>query len=375
MQNSWQKRNTIIKSINQFVVDLPTPTNISTIWNFGSLATLCLIIQIITGLFLAIFYTRDIKTSFDSVDHIIRNVTGGWLIRLIHCNGGSLIFICLYTHIGRGIYYILFLKSNNVWESGVTIFIVTIATAFFGYILPWGQISFWGATVITSLFSAIPFIGQDLVEWVWGGFALDAATLTRFFALHFICPFLIVILAVLHIIFIHSKGSRNPLGLKRNYDKIKFHAYFSIKDAIGFAFTVLGLFIITTIIPYLLIEPDNFLPANPLSTPTHIQPEWYFLFAYTILRSIPNKLGGVIALAISLIILYIIPLLHINKKIIKSYLLQRKIRFWFLVSTFVILTWIGICPVEPPYEIIGKLASFIYFLYFLITPFTPLSKI
>lgn len=357
----------IIKIANNALVDLPSPTNISIWWNFGSLLGLCLIIQILTGLFLAIHYTADINIAFNRVDHICRNVNYGWLLRTLHANGASFFFICIYLHIGRGIYYGSFLFTPT-WLSGTIILFLVIATAFIGYVLPWGQISFWGATVITNLLSAIPYLGLDLVQWIWGGFAVDNATLTRFFTFHFILPFIVLATVIIHLLFLHQTGSNNPIGLNSNLDKIPFHPYFSYKDLTGFIVLIIILTILTLINPYILGDPDNFIPANPLVTPIHIQPEWYFLFAYAILRSIPNKLGGVIALVISIAILIIIPFYNLRKfRGIEFYPINQ-ILFWIIVRIVILLTWIGARPVEDPYILIGQLLTILYFIYYLINP-------
>lgn len=311
MKIPLRKRSPVIKIVNNALIDLPTPSNISTLWNFGSLLGVCLTIQLITGVFLSIHYCPNIDSAFNRVAHICRDVNQGWLIRTLHANGASIFFVCLYVHAGRGIYY----RSYNLiqtWIVGVIILFITIATAFLGYVLPWGQISFWGATVITNLLSAIPYLGTTIVQWIWGGFAVDNATLNRFFSFHFILPFVIIAIVIIHLLFLHQTGSNNPLGVKRNIDKIPFHPYFTFKDILGFIIIIIILTIISLIDPYVLGDPDNFTPANPLVTPVHIQPEWYFLFAYAILRSIPNKLGGVIALVISIAILLILP--FSNKK-------------------------------------------------------------
>lgn len=353
--------------INNALIDLPVPSNISYWWNFGSLLGLCLIIQIITGLFLAIHYTANINMAFDRIIHICRDVNYGWLIRIIHANGARIFFICLYIHIGRGLYYGSS-KLVKTWSVGVIIFLLVIATAFLGYVLPWGQISFWGATVITNLVSAIPYLGNSIVQWLWGGFAVDNPTLTRFFTFHFILPFIVMAIVIIHFLYLHQTGSSNPLGLNRNIDKIPFHPYFTYKDSLGYSISI-SLFIILNLTrPYLLGDPDNFIPANPLITPIHIQPEWYFLFAYAILRSIPNKLGGVIALLISILILLIVPFL--NKKLIQSNLFYpiSKIIFWILFNTIILLTWIGARPVEDPYIIIGQILTIVYFLIYFINP-------
>lgn len=362
-----RKTHPILKIINNTLIDLPTPSNISAWWNFGSLLGLCLIIQIITGLFLTIYYTANIELAFYRVNYICRNVNYGWLIRTLHANGASFFFICIYIHIGRGIYYESF-NLKYTWIIGVLILFLLIATAFIGYVLPWGQISFWGATVITNLLSAIPYLGNILVTWIWGGFAVDNATLTRFYTFHFLLPFIILIIVIIHLLFLHITGSNNPLGINRNLDKIPFHPFFSFKDLIGFFIILFLLIILTLTNPYLLGDPDNFIPANPLVTPVHIQPEWYFLFAYAILRSIPNKLGGVIALIFSILILIILPFTF-NKKIqgIQFYPLNQ-ILFWSLTTIIILLTWIGARPVENPYIITGQLLTILYFSYYIITP-------
>nr|YP_009128280.1 cytochrome b [Promalactis suzukiella]AJO68675.1 cytochrome b [Promalactis suzukiella] len=362
-----RKTHPILKIINNSLIDLPSPSNISSWWNFGSLLALCLMIQIITGLFLTMYYTANIELAFYSVNYICRNVNNGWLIRTIHANGASFFFICIYLHIGRGIYYESF-NLKLTWMIGVIILFLLMATAFMGYVLPWGQMSFWGATVITNLLSAIPYLGTMLVNWIWGGFAVDNATLTRFYTFHFLLPFIVAMMTMIHLLFLHQTGSNNPLGINSNLDKIPFHPYFTFKDLIGFILMSFLLIMLTLTNPYLLGDPDNFIPANPLVTPVHIQPEWYFLFAYAILRSIPNKLGGVIALVMSILILIILPFTF-NKKIqgIQFYPLNQLL-FWIMVTTVILLTWIGARPVEDPYIITGQLLTLIYFSYYIINP-------
>nr|YP_010626192.1 cytochrome b [Problepsis superans]WBK14691.1 cytochrome b [Problepsis superans] len=364
---SLRKNHPLIKIINGSLIDLPSPSNISSWWNFGSLLSLCLIIQIVTGLFLTMYYTANIELAFYSVNYICRNVNYGWLIRTLHANGASFFFICVYLHIGRGIYYESF-NLKYTWFIGVTILFLLMATAFMGYVLPWGQMSFWGATVITNLLSAIPYLGNMLVNWIWGGFAIDNATLTRFYTFHFLLPFMILMMTVIHLLFLHQTGSNNPLGLNSNLDKIPFHPFFTFKDLIGFIILTFILITLTLTNPYMLGDPDNFIPANPLVTPIHIQPEWYFLFAYAILRSIPNKLGGVIALVMSILILIILPFTF-NKKIqgIQFYPLNQ-IMFWMLITTIILLTWIGARPVEEPYVITGQLLTIFYFSYYIMNP-------
>nr|ASM41832.1 cytochrome b [Olenecamptus subobliteratus] len=367
MKMPIRKTSPLIKIINNSLIDLPSPSNISSLWNFGSLLGLCLGIQIITGLFLAMHYCPNVELAFNSVAHICRDVNYGWLIRTLHANGASFFFICLYIHIGRGIYYGSYLLKET-WMIGVTIFFVTMGTAFLGYVLPWGQMSFWGATVITNLLSAIPYLGISIVQWVWGGFAVDNATLTRFFTFHFLFPFIIAALVIIHLLFLHQTGSNNPLGSNSNIDKLPFHPYFSLKDIIGFLIMLMLLITLTLWNPYLLGDPDNFTPANPLVTPVHIQPEWYFLFAYAILRSIPNKLGGVIALVMSIAILYILPF-SMKKKIQSNQFYPfNKILFWSMVTIIFLLTWIGARPVEDPYILTGQILTILYFSYYILDP-------
>nr|YP_010151021.1 cytochrome b [Chaetodon speculum]QQV73512.1 cytochrome b [Chaetodon speculum] len=361
---SLRKTHPLLKIANNALVDLPAPSNISMWWNFGSLLGLCLIVQILTGLFLAMHYTADVATAFSSVAHICRDVNYGWLIRNLHANGASMFFICIYLHIGRGLYYGSYLYKET-WNIGVILLLLVMATAFVGYVLPWGQMSFWGATVITNLLSAIPYIGNTLVQWIWGGFSVDNATLTRFFAFHFLLPFIIAAMTMVHLMFLHQTGSNNPLGLNSDVDKISFHPYFSFKDLLGFAIALTLLASLALFAPNLLGDPDNFIPANPLVTPPHIKPEWYFLFAYAILRSIPNKLGGVLALLASILVLMMVPLLHTSNHRGLAFRPLAQFLFWLLIATIMVLTWIGGMPVEEPYITIGQVASVLYFCLFL----------
>nr|WHM51626.1 cytochrome b [Dolichorhinotermes longilabius] len=366
MNKPLRNSHPLLKVANNALVDLPSPSTISGWWNLGSLLGMCLILQILTGLLLAMHFCPNTEMAFSSISHICRDVNQGWLLRTLHANGASLFFLCIYLHIGRNMYYGSY-KLTHTWMVGVAILFITMATAFMGYVLPWGQMSFWGATVITNLLSAVPYIGKELVQWVWGGFAVDNATLTRFFALHFLMPFVIAAMAMIHLLFLHQTGSNNPLGLNKNTDKIPFHPYFTTKDMVGFTLTLSILTIITLKEPYILSDPDNFTPANPLVTPVHIQPEWYFLFAYAILRSIPNKLGGVIALAMSIAILFIMPLYNSKFRGLQFYPMNQ-IMFWTMTNTVILLTWIGARPVEEPYILTGQSLTIIYFSYYMIEP-------
>nr|ADK97561.1 apocytochrome b [Epiperipatus biolleyi] len=368
MMKPERKTHPLLMIINNSLIDLPTPSNISYLWNYGSLLGITLVFQIMTGIMLAMHYSDNMDLAFSSMIHISRDVNYGWMIRFFHGNGASFFFICLYIHIGRSIYYNSY-KLNYTWNIGIIILLLTMATAFLGYVLPWGQMSFWGATVITNLLSAIPYIGMTIVNWLWGGFAVSNATLTRFFSLHFLLPFIILAMVMIHLLFLHQTGSNNPLGLNSNTDKIPFHQYFSIKDLITMMLFIMILSFLVLFSPNILGDPENYIPANPLVTPIHIQPEWYFLFAYAILRSIPNKLGGVIALLMSIMILFFLPIFSKNC-ISTSFNKWSGITFWSFINIIILLTWIGANPVEAPYIIFGQILSVLYFLTFFWMPYS-----
>ena len=357
----------LISIVNDHAIDYPTPINIHYAWNFGFLSLICLVIQLITGIFLAMHYTSHVDLAFTSVEHIMRDVNYGWLLRYIHANGASMFFIVVYIHIFRGLYFSSYAKPRHwVWVVGIIILLLMIITAFIGYVLPWGQMSLWGATVITNLVSAVPLIGDSIVAWLWGGFSVDNATLNRFFSLHYLLPFLMVAASIIHIAILHQDGSGNPLGIDSKVDKINMYPYFIIKDFLGLTVFIMFFSIFVYFLPNILGHPDNYIEANPMVTPPHIVPEWYFLPFYAILRSIPHKLGGVIAMLSSILILAALPWIHSTE--IRSSRFRPIYRFlyWTIISCCLILGWIGGMPVEDPYILIGQIASLYYFTYFLI---------
>lgn len=360
-------RDSILSFVDSHIIDYPTPINLNYLWSFGSTAGLCLVIQIITGIFLAMHYCSSIDLAFNSVEHIMSDVNNGWLIRYTHANGASMFFIVVYCHIFRGLYYGSYIyPRGKLWASGVIIFLLMMATAFMGYVLPWGQMSFWGATVITNLFSAIPFVGTSIVEWLWGGFSVGNATLNRFYSLHYLMPFVIAGLVIVHLSLLHKDGSNNPLGVNSNTDNIPFYPYFYVKDLFSFFILVLVFSFFVFFYPNALGHTDNYIPANPLSTPAHIVPEWYFLPFYAILRSIPDKLGGVVAMISAILVLLLLPIINTSKIRSSKFRPIFGLAYWFLVSDFVILGWIGQKPVESPYIEIGMAATGFYFLFLLI---------
>ncbi len=364
MHFRWNK-DYLLAILDNHIVDYPSPINLSYAWSFGALAGICLVIQLVTGIFLAMHYTPHIDLAFSSVEHIMRDVNNGWLIRYMHANGASMFFIVVYSHIFRGLYYGSFMAPRqHLWCSGVIIFLLMMATAFMGYVLPWGQMSFWGATVITNLFSAIPVVGPSIVDWLWGGFCVDNATLNRFFSLHFVMPFVIAGLVIAHIALLHKDGSNNPLGTSTAGDKIPFYPYFYAKDLFSFMFFILFFSIILFYYPNLLGHPDNYIPANPMSTPAHIVPEWYFLPFYAILRSIPDKLGGVVAMGGAIVILLTLPFTNTSEVRSGTFRPIYRKSFWFLFANFLLLGWIGQEVVEQPYTLIGQVGTAFYFFFF-----------
>ena len=362
----WNK-DYMLSFVDSHIIDYPTPLNLNYMWSFGSTAGICLVIQIITGIFLAMHYTPHVDLAFSSVEHIMRDVNNGWLIRYLHANGASMFFIVTYCHIFRGLYYGSYMHPRGLlWATGVIIFLLMMATAFMGYVLPWGQMSFWGATVITNLFSAVPFVGGAIVEWLWGGFSVDNATLNRFFSLHYLMPFVIAGLVIVHLSLLHANGSNNPLGINKNVDTVSFYPYFYVKDLLAF-FILLAFFsFFVFYYPNALGHSDNYIPANPLVTPAHIVPEWYFLPFYAILRSIPDKLGGVIAMVAAILILLLLPIINTSEIRSSKFRPIFGIGYWFLVSDFLLLGWIGQKPVETPYIEIGMGLTFFYFAFLLV---------
>ena len=361
------KSQILLRLVNSYLIDSPEPANLSYLWNFGSLLGTCLVLQILTGIFLAMHYQPHVDFAFNSVEHIMRDVNNGWAVRYTHANVASFFFIFVYAHIARGLYYGSY-KSPRVllWSIGVIILIVMMATAFLGYVLPYGQMSLWGATVITNLLSAIPVFGQDLVELIWGGFSVSNATLNRFFSLHYLLPFLLAALVVAHLIALHTHGSNNPNGISGNGARYAFHPYFIFKDLVTILFFFLVLSIMVFYYPNFLGHSDNYIPANPMQTPASIVPEWYLLPFYAILRSIPNKLLGVIAMFGSLLILLVLPYTDLSRVRGNQFKPFMKFAFWFFVVDFIILMWIGSQHPNSPYVEIGQIATAFYFAWFLI---------
>nr|YP_003934515.1 cytochrome b [Arcuatula senhousia]ACY00228.1 cytochrome b [Arcuatula senhousia] len=365
----FRKRNMFVNILTESVYDLPCPINLSWWWSFGSMLGLCLTIQLISGIFLSFHYSAHESLAFDSVIHIVRNVNKGWFLRSVHTNGASMFFICLYVHIARGIYYGSYLDSA-VWNVGVILYLLVMGEAFLGYSLPWGQMSYWGVTVITNMVTVIPFLGKDILQHVLGGYSVCNNTLKRFYSLHFVIPFVIMGLASLHLLLLHESGSNNPLGVESDSMLIPFHPFYTVKDLLGFCWFMWVFVYLVCVNPELLGNPVNFIPADPMKTPIHVKPEWYFMFAYDILRSIPHKAAGVIAMLASILVLFLLPLLHTgNFQGLAFYPINQGL-FWVFVSSFLSLTWIGNSPVCEPYVTLGRVYSVIYFSSILIIPYS-----
>nr|UXF59413.1 cytochrome b [Dicyathifer mannii] len=344
--------------------DLPVPVNLSYLWNFGSLLGCCLVLQIITGIFLAMHYTPHALEAFNSVVSIMRDVKSGWILRGFHANGASFFFIMIYVHIARGIYYHSFCLKNT-WIVGVHMFILLMLIAFTGYVLPWGQMSYWAATVITNLVTAVPVVGEIIVQYIWGAPTVCDATLKRFYVFHMYMPFLLALLSAVHMIYLHETGSGNPLGVSTDADSMPFHPYYTYKDLFGIVLLLAGVSGVVLYSPDLFSDPENFIPADPTKTPLHIQPEWYFLFAYAILRSVPNKLGGVILLVLSVAVLYLMPLLPVPMVKGSQFNYAAQVVFWAFIFDFVLLTYFGTCTVEYPFDLVPMIATILYFSFYL----------
>lgn len=357
----------LLNIINDTAIVYPAPANLPYVYNFGVFSLVCLAIQLITGIILVMHYVPNIDLAFASVEHIMRDVNYGWLLRYMHANGASVFFIVVYIHIFRGMYYGSYLNPREaLWISGVTILLLMIVTAFLGYILPWGQMSFWGATVITNLVSVIPYFGEFIVQWLWGGFSVDNPTLNKFFSLHYLLPFVILGLVVLHMVFLHENGSSNPLGVNYRTDSVPFSPYFIVKDFYSVLLLLLFFFSLVFFNPNLLGHPDNYIMANSEVTPVHIVPEWYFLPFYAILRSIPSKIIGVLALLASIIVLYFLPFIHKTDIRSSSFKPMFSVFYWFFVSDCILLGYLGAMPVEEPYLSCARICSIFYFAFFLI---------
>nr|AGA14243.1 apocytochrome b [Rhizophagus irregularis] len=361
------KRHPLIALVNNYLIDSPAPSNLSYIWNFGSLLGTCLALQIITGVTLAMHYIGSVDLAFSSVEHIMRDVNSGWLIRYLHSNGAAFFFIFVYIHMAKALYYGSFRAPRILlWSIGVVIFFYLCLSSEKLYVLPWGQMSYWGATVITNLLSAIPWIGTDLVEFIWGGFSVSNATLTRFFSLHFLLPFVLAALAFMHLIALHQNASNNPMGVSSKMDRVPFYPYYVFKDIVGFFVFFLILSIFVFFFPNALGHPDNSIPANPMQTPISIVPEFYLLPFYAILRAIPNKLLGVVAMLAAIFILFLLPYLESSRVRSSAFRPFMRIFFWLFAVNFLLLMWIGANHPEPPFILLGQLCTAFYFAYFLI---------
>ncbi len=368
----FDDRLPIFSYMKKNLVEFKEPKNLNWMWTFGSLAGIALVIQILSGVFLAMHYKPDVNLAFDSIQQIMRNVDGGWIIRNMHAVGASFFFAVVYLHIGRGMYYGSYKAPREVmWWMGIILFFLMMATAFMGYVLPWGQMSYWGAKVITNLFSVIPFVGEDVVVWLWGGFNVGDPTLNRFYALHYLVPFIIVGVVILHIWAVHHKHSNNPTGktLKKKTDFVPFHPYYTAKDTVGLSVYLIIFCFMLFFMPDYLGHTDNYIPANPIQTPPHIVPEWYFLPFYAILRAIPIKEIGVIAMGISIAILFVLPWLDRSKVVSGRYRPIFKWMFLVFVLNFFVLGWVGSKPPEGIYVLISRISTAVYFSYYLLLPF------
>lgn len=361
------KKNIYQKVVNSYLIDSPLPSNLTYMYNFGSLLGLTLVIMIITGVTQAMHYVANIDLAFSSVEHIMRDVNNGWLIRYIHANGAGFFFIFVYIHMARGLYFGSYRQPRSkLWYTGIVIYLIMMATAFIGYVLPYGSMSYWGATVITNLFSSIPWIGTDLVNQIWGGYSVDNPTLNRFFSLHFLLPFLLAGMILLHLMSLHEHGSTNPLGISSKSDNCRFTPYFTSKDLVGFQFAAIIFFIFVFYIPNYLNHPDNSIEANPLVTPSHITPEFYYLSFYAILRCIPNKQGGVLAMFGSILIQFILPIFSSQNLRSNNYKPQLRALYWIFVFNFLFLTWLGAQVIAEPYITLSIISTLIYFSYFIL---------
>jgi quinol-cytochrome oxidoreductase complex cytochrome b subunit len=360
-------KNYLISFIASHVVYYPTPISLTYAWSFGSLAGITLVVQMISGIFLSTHYTPNIDLAFSSIEYIMRDVNNGWLLRYIHANGASMFFIVIYAHVCRGLYYGSYMEPRELlWCSGVVLLLLMMATAFTGYVLPWGQMSLWGATVITNMVTAIPVAGKPIVEWLWGGYTVANPTLNRFYSIHFLLPFIIAGVTLIHLALLHKVGSNNPIGSDTGVDDIPFYPYFVSKDVFAFSVYLVVFATFVFYFPNVLNHPDNCIPADPLQTPAHVVPEWYFLPYYAILRSIPHKAGGIVAMLGSLLVLFLIPFTNTSDVRNTTYRPLFKIFFWIFILDFVILTWVGQKPVRDSFILTGQIATLYYFLFFIV---------
>jgi ubiquinol-cytochrome c reductase cytochrome b subunit len=366
MPRIWTK-NYLVSFVASHLVYYPTPIALTYAWSFGSLAGVTLVVQMVSGIFLSMHYTANIDLAFSSIEYIMRDVRNGWLLRYIHANGASMFFIVVYAHICRGLYYGSYMEPRELlWCSGVVLILLMMATAFTGYVLPWGQMSLWGATVITSMVTAIPVAGKPIVQWLWGGYTVANPTLNRFYSIHFVLPFLIAGMTLIHLALLHKVGSNSPIGSDTGVDNIPFYPYYVSKDIFAFTVYLLIFGIFVFYFPNVLNHPDNYIPADPLHTPAHVVPEWYFLPYYAILRSIPHKAGGIVAMLGSLLVLFLIPFINTSDIRNTTYRPLFKICFWIFIADFAVLMWVGQKPVKDVFILTGQIATVYYFFFFLV---------